>query len=110
MPPVRPNGSQQVTNTFGDSRPFVNDKNQWKQQTLLTRPLPRPLIYAYDTTQKITRVRRASPPRPPSGRHSGRVPKPWRVAARTQVWRLLSVARETHGGGRSQSAQVGYCS
>jgi hypothetical protein len=57
MPPVHANGSQQVINTFGDPRPFVNDKNQWEQQALLTRPLPRSLIYAYDTTQKITRVR-----------------------------------------------------
>jgi D-alanyl-D-alanine carboxypeptidase len=57
MPPVRPNGSQQVIQTFGDPRPFVNDKAQWEQQALQTQPLPRPLIYAYDTTQKITRVR-----------------------------------------------------
>jgi hypothetical protein len=57
MPPVRPNGSQQVITTFGDPRSYVNDKTQWEQQALLTRPLPRSLIYAYDTTQKITRVR-----------------------------------------------------
>lgn len=55
--PIRPHDLAGVVSTFGDPRPFVNDKVRWERQVLVTLPLPRPLIYAYDTTQLITRVR-----------------------------------------------------
>jgi hypothetical protein len=55
--PGRPNGVTGVVATFGDPRPFVNSKEAWEQNALATVPLPLPLIYAYDTSQPVRRVR-----------------------------------------------------
>lgn len=55
--PERPHGASQVRELFGDPLPFVERKDQWEQQILVMRALPRSLIYAYGTSQRITRVR-----------------------------------------------------
>lgn len=55
--PPKPNGLAEVINTFGDPRMFVNNKNTWESMSLVTRELPQPLVYAYDTNQMIRRVR-----------------------------------------------------
>jgi hypothetical protein len=55
--PPRPHGLEQVKNTFGDPRPFVNQKEVWESMVLDTRELPIELVYAFDTSQKVRRVR-----------------------------------------------------
>jgi hypothetical protein len=55
--PPRPHGIEQVMNAFGDPRPFVNQKDVWESMVLDTRELPIELVYAFDTSQKIKRVR-----------------------------------------------------
>src|SRR5215469_13894828 len=57
MTPIRPNGLNAVIATFGDPRPFVDSKDQWEQQSLILVPLGNSLIYAYDPTLKVARVR-----------------------------------------------------
>jgi hypothetical protein len=52
-----PNGLSEVVNQFGDPRPLVNEKEKWETQALAVVPLTKPLIYAGDPSQPITRVR-----------------------------------------------------
>jgi hypothetical protein len=56
-PPLRPDGLAAVIATFGDPRPFVNEKEIWEANALVTVPLPIRLIYAYDVTKSVGRVR-----------------------------------------------------
>lgn len=57
MPPTRPNGLNAVIATFGDPRPFVDSKGKWEEQSLMVTLLKNALIYAYDTSLKVARVR-----------------------------------------------------
>lgn len=52
-----PHGFPQLIATYGDPRPFVNDKPGWEAQTLVTIPLPTPLPYAYVQSTDITKIR-----------------------------------------------------
>ena len=55
--PPRPEGLQEVISVFGDPRPFVNTKAVWEESALAMMPLAVPLIYAYDASQSVRRVR-----------------------------------------------------
>ena len=55
--PPRPEGLQEVISAFGDPRPFVNTKAIWEERALEMMPLAVPLIYAYDASQSVRRVR-----------------------------------------------------
>lgn len=55
--PRKPNGLNEIINTFGDPRMFVNQKDVWEAMSLQIRDLPQSLIYAFDTNQIIHRVR-----------------------------------------------------
>lgn len=57
MTVTRPHGLAAIRETFGDPRPFANDKGGWERHALAYRPLRTPLPYAYDRDVVITRVR-----------------------------------------------------
>jgi hypothetical protein len=57
MLPERPKGLNEVVHVFGDPRPLVNSKSEWERESLTTVLLKHPLVYAYDTNQRIQRVR-----------------------------------------------------
>lgn len=52
----KPDGYTELLKVFGNPLGFVNDKPAWEASVLETRPLPRPLLYAY-APALITRIR-----------------------------------------------------
>jgi hypothetical protein len=55
--PKRPHGLAEVVATFGDPLEHLNDKAAWEREALVSLHLPRPLVYAYDESRFVTRVR-----------------------------------------------------
>jgi D-alanyl-D-alanine carboxypeptidase len=56
LPPV-PVGRQAVIDTFGNPTEFVNHKDIWEGHVLANASLAIPLIYAYDVSKTVSRVR-----------------------------------------------------
>src|SRR5260221_7369782 len=57
MLPPRPNGYAEVVATFGNPLDYLNFKAGWEREALVSLHLPRPLLYAYDRSRRVSVVR-----------------------------------------------------